>query len=57
LPELGVAEKKTHSSSIDDDVALKVRRYFGHDEVTLQARRDRAAAEGDDDNDSYQDHA
>lgn len=32
LPELGVTEKKTHSSSIEDDVALKVRRYFGHDE-------------------------
>ena len=25
LPELGVAEKKTHSSSIDDDVAEKLR--------------------------------
>ncbi|HUA21816.1 MAG TPA: translation initiation factor IF-2 [Bryobacteraceae bacterium] len=26
LPELGVAEKKTHSSSIDEDVAEKIRR-------------------------------
>ena len=26
LPELGVADKKTHSSSLDDDVALKLRR-------------------------------
>ncbi len=26
LPELGVSEKKTHSSSIDEDVALEVRR-------------------------------
>src|SRR5579872_750011 len=26
LPELGVADKKTHSSSLDDDVALEVRR-------------------------------
>ena len=26
LPELGVAEKKTHSSSLDDDVALEIRR-------------------------------
>ena len=25
LPELGVTEKKTHSSSIDDDVAEKIR--------------------------------
>src|SRR5215467_104251 len=29
LPELGVTEKKTHSSSIDDDVAEKLRRIFG----------------------------
>ena len=26
LPELGVTDKKTHSSSLDDDVALQVRR-------------------------------
>src|SRR5215471_14306322 len=31
LPELGVSEKKTHSSSIDEDVAIKLRRYYGHD--------------------------
>src|SRR5712692_7630098 len=31
LPELGVTEKKTHSSSIDEDVALKLRRYYGLD--------------------------
>ncbi|HVN04562.1 MAG TPA: translation initiation factor IF-2 [Bryobacteraceae bacterium] len=31
LPGLGVTEKKTHSSSIDEDVALKLRRIFGHD--------------------------
>src|SRR5206468_6011363 len=30
LPELGVTEKKTHSSSIDEDVAVKLRRIFGH---------------------------
>src|SRR6516162_9567781 len=29
LPELGVTEKKTHSSSIDDDVAEKLRQFFG----------------------------
>src|SRR5262245_45847213 len=29
LPELGVTEKKTHSSSIDEDVALKLRRIYG----------------------------
>ncbi|MGA3073199.1 MAG: translation initiation factor IF-2 [Bryobacteraceae bacterium] len=31
LPELGVTEKKTHSSSIDEDVAIKLRRIFGHE--------------------------
>ncbi|HLH39133.1 MAG TPA: translation initiation factor IF-2 [Bryobacteraceae bacterium] len=29
LPELGVSEKKTHSSSLDDEVALEVRRRLG----------------------------
>src|SRR5580700_9774587 len=29
LPELGVTEKKTHSSSIDEDVAEKLRLRFG----------------------------
>jgi translation initiation factor IF-2 len=29
LPQFGVTEKKTHSSSIDDDVADKIRRHFG----------------------------
>src|SRR5215472_12829600 len=33
LPELGVQEKKTHSSSIDDDVADKLRVAFGHEPV------------------------
>ncbi len=28
LPELGVADKKTHSSSLDDDVVLEIRRRF-----------------------------
>jgi translation initiation factor IF-2 len=32
LPELGVTEKKTHSSSIEDDIALKIRDHFGHPE-------------------------
>src|ERR1022692_5277018 len=32
LPELGVTEKKTHSSSIDEDVAEKLRlRFMGSD--------------------------
>jgi translation initiation factor IF-2 len=29
LPEFGVTEKKTHSSSIDEDVADSLRRHFG----------------------------
>jgi translation initiation factor IF-2 len=29
LPELGVTDKKTHSSSLDDDVVLSLRRLFG----------------------------
>src|ERR1039457_7288297 len=29
LPELGVVEKKTHSSSIDEDVGIKLRRLYG----------------------------
>src|SRR5687767_14687828 len=31
LPELGVHDKKTHSSSLDDDVAAAIRRHFGFD--------------------------
>ncbi len=31
LPELGVHDKKTHSSSLDDDVAMLVRKHFGFD--------------------------
>ena len=29
LPELGVTEKKTHSSSVDEDVAIKLRALYG----------------------------
>ena len=29
LPEMGVSEKKTHSSSIDEDVAIRIKKYFG----------------------------
>jgi translation initiation factor IF-2 len=28
LPELGVTEKKTHSSSIDEDVAIRLRALY-----------------------------
>src|SRR5207249_11794574 len=36
LPELGVAEKKTHSSSIDEDVAIKLRRLYGFDSPDME---------------------
>src|SRR5690349_14989135 len=36
LPELGVQDKKTHSSSIDDDVADKLRVAFGHEPLGPQ---------------------
>jgi len=31
LPELGVTEKKTHSSSVDEDTAIKLRRHYGRE--------------------------
>src|SRR5271169_1697 len=36
LPELGVQEKKTHSSSIDEDVAIRLRRLYGFDVPDLE---------------------
>src|SRR5579864_5795473 len=42
LPGLGVTEKKTHSSSIDDDVADKIRRRVSPNGVAVaEAPRDR----------------
>jgi len=35
LPGLGVTEKKTHSSSIDDDVAEKIRRHYSGNGVAI----------------------
>ncbi len=43
LPELGVTEKKTHSSSIDEDVAIKLRKLYGVAEP--EAEEPEAAAE------------
>ena len=37
LPELGVTEKKTHSSSIDEDVAIRLRRLYGLDVPDAEA--------------------
>jgi translation initiation factor IF-2 len=39
LPQFGVTEKKTHSSSIDDDVADRIRRHFG---AVVERREERA---------------
>jgi len=39
LPELGVTEKKTHSSSIDEDVAIRLRRLYGFDVPDLTAEQ------------------
>ena len=34
LPDLGIGDKKTHSSSLDDDVANAIRKHFGYEPVT-----------------------
>src|SRR2546423_5205715 len=47
LPELGVTEKKTHSSSIDEDVAIRLRRFYGLDVPDyVPGAEDEAEAEG-----------
>src|SRR6266702_3360267 len=48
LPELGVAEKKTHSSSIDEDVAIKLRQHYGQDipDYVHDPNADDSAGEG-----------
>ena len=50
LPELGVSEKKPHSSSIDDDVADKIRRHYSGNGVAIAERSadhgERTAHEG-----------
>src|SRR5579872_3471768 len=38
LPEFGVTEKKTHSSSIDEDVAIRLRQHFGFDGAGPEGR-------------------
>ena len=47
LPEIGVTEKKTHSSSIDVDHAVLVRKHFqqlADDEVAAEAEKQAKAA-------------
>src|SRR5947199_7358482 len=46
LHELGIAEKVTHSSSIDDDMADKLRRYYAGDgSVRVRPPRDTSGAD------------
>jgi translation initiation factor IF-2 len=47
LPEVGVAEKKTHSSSIEEEVADKVRAHFRAEQASEEeaARREAEAAQ------------
>ena len=47
LPEMGVTEKVTHSSSIDEDVADKLRVHFGLEPI---GNREGASATHEEDN-------
>ena len=40
LSEFGLAEKVTHSSSIDDDMADRLRRYYGGDASQANPEQD-----------------
>src|SRR5271169_3976994 len=44
LPELGIAEKKTHSSSLEDDQVVVVRRRFGGEAAVEEAARRESSA-------------
>ena len=45
LPELGVTDKKTHSSSLDDDVVLNLRRRVAGGGVTEETGQEPAPRE------------
>src|ERR1017187_10457721 len=45
LAELGLTEKKTHSSSIDEDVAIKLRRLYGFETPAETEAEDEPAQE------------
>jgi len=47
LPELGVADKKTHSSSLDDEIALELRRRLGQGQAAEPPREAKAEAEAE----------
>src|ERR1017187_2645635 len=48
LPEFGGSENKTHSSSIDEAVAIKLRQYYGQDtpDYVHDPNADDSAGEG-----------
>ena len=48
LTELGVTEKKSHSSSVDDETADRVRAYFGSQEKGQETRIERSKASHED---------
>jgi hypothetical protein len=45
LPDLGVGKEKTYSSSIDEDVAIKLRRLYGFDVPDLESETEPEVAE------------
>src|SRR5258706_5251614 len=47
LPELGVPDKKTHSSSLDDEVALELRRRLGQGQTPESPKETRVEAEAE----------
>src|SRR5712691_4782694 len=47
LPELGVADKKTHSSSLDDEVALELRRRLGQGQTPEAPKETKVGAEAE----------
>ncbi len=60
LQELGIAEKVTHSSSIDDDMAERLRVYYAGNPAPAGSRQrsgsGTAVADQEDDRDRYDDH-
>src|SRR5947209_20591144 len=49
LQEFGIAEKVTHSSSIDDDMAERLRRYYSGDGASERRRSSDNGADTDHD--------
>jgi len=47
LPELGVADKKTHSSSLDDEIALELRRRLGQGQAPESPKESKVEVEAE----------